>query len=213
MTIGERLRQARKKQQLTQQQVADALHVSRKTISSWETGRSYPDVASLVGLSDLRAITTDLLLKGDAALLADLTRRAILLRRVRRLGWAAMAINLLLLIGFGANNSGLAGFSLGRYWTGLLIAVMVVNFLPLLGTELWQIQVQGTPPLVIALKNWILGIIGWAVICGGGFIACWRGLGAIWWWPVVWIGIYAAGCMGSFWWYGRSHHLFNRTGQ
>ena len=47
MTIGEQLTTARKARKLTQQQVAEQLHVTRQTISSWEVGRSYPDLASV----------------------------------------------------------------------------------------------------------------------------------------------------------------------
>jgi len=57
MEFGDRLKQERKKRKLTQQVVADELNVSRQTISSWETENSYPDIASLLRLSDYYQIS------------------------------------------------------------------------------------------------------------------------------------------------------------
>lgn len=53
MDISEKLKRCRTDKSLTQAQVAEKLHVSRKTISGWENGRSYPDINSFVKLSDL----------------------------------------------------------------------------------------------------------------------------------------------------------------
>ncbi|WP_157800191.1 helix-turn-helix domain-containing protein [Sporolactobacillus pectinivorans] len=65
MTIGERLQNQRKKLGYTQQEIAGKLHVSRQTISNWEVGKNYPDLQSIVDLSDIYNISLDLLLKGD----------------------------------------------------------------------------------------------------------------------------------------------------
>lgn len=50
---------------LTQQEVANELMISRKTISSWENGRSYPDIFMLVQISDLYHVSLDDLLRED----------------------------------------------------------------------------------------------------------------------------------------------------
>ncbi|MDV7693992.1 helix-turn-helix transcriptional regulator [Pediococcus parvulus] len=68
MEISEKLKQCRSNKALTQAQVTETLHVSRKTISAWENGRSYPDVNSFVKLSDLYGISLDLLLRDDRVL-------------------------------------------------------------------------------------------------------------------------------------------------
>ena len=47
MEIGSKLRQARQRTGMTQEQVAREIHVSRQTISNWETGKSLPDVLSV----------------------------------------------------------------------------------------------------------------------------------------------------------------------
>lgn len=72
MTIGERLQNRRKELGYTQQEIADRLHVSRQTISNWEVGKNYPDLQSIVDLSDIYNISLDLLLKGDEKVMKKL---------------------------------------------------------------------------------------------------------------------------------------------
>lgn len=59
------LQEERKKVGLTQQEVADQLHVSRQTISSWETGKSVPDIDALQRLGKFYDISLDQLIKGE----------------------------------------------------------------------------------------------------------------------------------------------------
>lgn len=63
MDIGTKIKNARIGAQLTQEQAAEALGVSRQTISNWETGKTYPDIISVIRMSDLYAISLDHLLK------------------------------------------------------------------------------------------------------------------------------------------------------
>ncbi len=49
----------------TQAEIAEKLHVTRQTISNWEQGKSYPDLDTLVKISDIYKISIDTLLKGD----------------------------------------------------------------------------------------------------------------------------------------------------
>lgn len=63
--IGEFLSILRKPKGLTQQEVADALGVSNKTVSSWETGASCPDIGMLPAIAELFGVTCDELLRGE----------------------------------------------------------------------------------------------------------------------------------------------------
>jgi Predicted transcriptional regulators len=72
MKIGEKLLQARKANQMNQEEVADRIFVSRQTISNWENEKSYPDIISIIKLSDLYHISLDDLLKGDESIMAHL---------------------------------------------------------------------------------------------------------------------------------------------
>ncbi len=66
MEISERLKEARQKTGMTQDQVAEKILVSRVTVSHWENGKSLPDIVSLLSLSDLYGISLDELVKGDS---------------------------------------------------------------------------------------------------------------------------------------------------
>lgn len=66
------LKEQRTKMGLTQQEVADHLHVTRQAISGWETGKSYPDIPLLVALSDYYDLSLDYMLKGDEKYLAKI---------------------------------------------------------------------------------------------------------------------------------------------
>lgn len=65
MDIGPKIKNARVKANLTQEQVAEALGVSRQTISNWENEKTYPDIISVVKMSDLYQISLDHLLKEE----------------------------------------------------------------------------------------------------------------------------------------------------
>ncbi len=71
MKFGEKLKDARLKAELTQEAVAGRIGVSRQSLSNWENDRTYPDLASVLKLSDLYGLSLDDLLREDM----DLRRR------------------------------------------------------------------------------------------------------------------------------------------
>lgn len=66
MTTGERLADLRKKRNWTQEQLADALDISRQAVSKWESDAAYPDTDKLVQLAELYDVSIDYLLRGVA---------------------------------------------------------------------------------------------------------------------------------------------------
>lgn len=72
MRFGERLKKARSDMNLTQGDVANELYVTRQTISSWENEKTYPDISSLIQLSNYYQISLDTLLKEDTGMREDL---------------------------------------------------------------------------------------------------------------------------------------------
>ncbi len=74
MDIGKKIQEARLCAKLTQEQSAEALGVSRQTISNWENGKTYPDIVSVISLSDLYSVTLDELLKGDMKMIEYLEK-------------------------------------------------------------------------------------------------------------------------------------------
>ncbi|MBB1110609.1 helix-turn-helix transcriptional regulator [Limosilactobacillus sp. pH52_RY] len=65
MKFADKMKLYRRQKGWTQQDVAERLLISRKTISSWENGRSYPDIFMLVQISDLYHVSLDDLLRED----------------------------------------------------------------------------------------------------------------------------------------------------
>ena len=71
MKFGEKLKSARVRKDMTQEAVAKQIGVSRQSLSNWENDRTYPDLASVLRLSDLYGLSLDDLLREDM----DLRRR------------------------------------------------------------------------------------------------------------------------------------------
>lgn len=68
MEIGSKIKKSRIDAKLTQEQAAEALGISRQTISNWENEKSYPDIVSVLKMSDLYGVSLDYLLKGDSTM-------------------------------------------------------------------------------------------------------------------------------------------------
>ena len=68
MEFNEKLQELRKQRGLTQEELAQALYVSRTAISKWESGRGYPNIDSLKTIAKFFAVTIDELLSGDELL-------------------------------------------------------------------------------------------------------------------------------------------------
>jgi len=64
MTIGERLYNLRKERNMSQEDLANVLDVSRQTVSKWETGESMPDFNKICPLCEYFGITSDELISG-----------------------------------------------------------------------------------------------------------------------------------------------------
>ena len=65
MLIGDKLKEARLKKNMTQEEVAEKIFVSRQSISNWENNKTYPDIGNVISLSDLYDVSLDELLKGS----------------------------------------------------------------------------------------------------------------------------------------------------
>ena len=67
MNIGTKIKTARVEANLTQEKAAEILGVSRQTVSNWENEKSYPDIVSVIKMSDIYNVSLDKLLKEDTA--------------------------------------------------------------------------------------------------------------------------------------------------
>lgn len=97
MNIGQKLKEARTQAGLSQEKVSEEIHVSRQTVSNWETEKTYPDVVSLVKLSDIYGISLDELLKGDSKMLQHLEESTNTVKSNRRLSIIGI-VNLVVII-------------------------------------------------------------------------------------------------------------------
>lgn len=68
MEFHEKLQELRKNRGLTQEELAEALYVSRTAVSKWESGRGYPSIDSLKEISKYFAVSIDDLLSGETLL-------------------------------------------------------------------------------------------------------------------------------------------------
>lgn len=64
MTFGERLYELRKNKNVSQEELAELLDVSRQSISKWENDKAYPEMTRLLFLSDYFAVSLDYLMRG-----------------------------------------------------------------------------------------------------------------------------------------------------
>ena len=65
MDIGSRMKKYREEQNISQEELALKIFVSRQTISNWETDKSYPDIKSLIMLSNIFNVSLDNFIKKD----------------------------------------------------------------------------------------------------------------------------------------------------
>ncbi len=111
MTFGEKLRQLRVQNGLTQEQLAAKIYVTRTAVSKWETDRGYPSLDSLKMLSDMFGVSLDSLISS-----ADIQNNRTPVKKRKRVFYiisvlclAAAALLLLLACFFNAPYLNIAG--------------------------------------------------------------------------------------------------------
>ena len=76
--IGKEILRIRKEQSLTQEEFGELFHVTRQTVSNWENGKNYPDLQTLVELSQRFGISLDTILKGEEKMVKTIDRERLL---------------------------------------------------------------------------------------------------------------------------------------
>lgn len=120
--FGEKIKEKRNDLKLTQTEVGEKINVSRQTISSWENGKSYPDIPMLVTLSDFYDLSLDYLLKEDNIYMSKIKKENNLLRFLR----IFFVIQIIVAISVGARTLIISGSTL----IGMLssLAIFVITF-------------------------------------------------------------------------------------
>lgn len=93
MDISNQIKTRREAMGLSQEQLAEKLYVSRRTISNWERDKTYPDVQSLLMLSILFGTSIDTLVKGDVTVMEEAVERD-----RKRMGTRMMRLAVLMLL-------------------------------------------------------------------------------------------------------------------
>ena len=101
MNIGNKIKNAREENKLTQTQASESLMVSRQTISNWENGKSLPDILSVIRMSELYQISLDELLKGDKAMMEKIEKDIEISKTEKKIikyAWIAILVGAILLV-------------------------------------------------------------------------------------------------------------------
>lgn len=75
MELSNQMKKYRTEAGLSQDALAEKIYVSRQTISNWETGKNYPDINSLLRMSEVFGVSVDVLLKGDVEEIKEMVNK------------------------------------------------------------------------------------------------------------------------------------------
>ena len=123
MEIGKKLKNARIEAGLTQEKAAEKIDVSSQTISNWENEKSYPDIISVIALSDLYSVSLDALLKGDQKMAEHLEESTNVVKSNKKLT-GAILLNIILMILLIALNMLLPE---GTYYLVIVFCVVIMS--------------------------------------------------------------------------------------
>ncbi len=141
MDIGSKIKKSRVEANMTQEQAAEALGISRQTISNWENEKTYPDIISVLRMSDLYNVSLDYLLKGESpmnAYMDYLDESTNVVRSQTRFSKLALILVYLVIWTiaivffwvFTAKDSGdPMGYSLMFLWIILPVSIFIISFL------------------------------------------------------------------------------------
>jgi len=123
MDLNQILRKKRKEHHFTQEQLAEKLLVSPKTISNWETGRTFPDIESLIRIAKLYNLSLDNLLVEGSDVVKDIEKKP-RLAVLKRYVWMPSILNIILILVVSQQNflGKLSGLT-----TGLILVSIALN--------------------------------------------------------------------------------------
>ncbi len=166
MTFGEKLKKLRSDKNLTQEELAQRLYVSRTAISKWESGRGFPNIESLKALATCFSVTVDELLSGDEWITLAEQDQKQKERRIKSTIFGLLDVSLVLLLflpffaqtvdGTVREVSLLMLATAQGYLKTLYVAVVVGSVLSGLVAIFWQTRVGRTISLVLSVMGVVL---------------------------------------------------------
>lgn len=130
MELGKQIKKYRNGLSLSQDTLAEKVYVSRQTISNWENDKSYPDVNSLVLLSEVFHTSIDDLIKGDVKVMKEEIRR-----EDRR------------------KFEKLSNVFAGMFLTVVITPIPLAHFLSYFGIAIWVILMAATMYVAIVVEK------------------------------------------------------------
>lgn len=116
MEISTQIKKYRNAMELSQEDLAEKIYVTRQTISNWENEKSYPDIHSLLLLSSLFNVSLDQLIKGDIEIMKKEINKA----EVTKFNWFSKIFGVLFII-------------------SIIVFVPLLVFLRIYGAVIWAI--------------------------------------------------------------------------
>ena len=150
MDIGQKLKEKRTDANLSQEDLAKILGISRQTVSSWENNRSYPDIGSLLKLSDLYGTSLDELLKEDPVMRKHMETNSELARK----DWNRLFEIAIVLLPIGSLVA-----HWGATWVGLILRLIGIAMLPPLWIARWKFFGMPTDAMQKSLLGLALCIV------------------------------------------------------
>ncbi len=83
MNLGNKILKIRKDNKMSQEDLAEVLNVTRQTVSNWENGKNYPDITTLVLISDKFNISLDILLKGEQRMIKEIDKKVKMSKKLK----------------------------------------------------------------------------------------------------------------------------------
>ena len=146
MMLGEKIQALRKERQMSQEQLANQLGVSRQSISKWELSESVPDIGNLISIGELFGVSMDTLLKEELPLQEDLA------------GVAAPPEHVSAYVARGEAVG--AGYGVALFLAMLIVAVWC-TYAGILGRTLGVILIGGTTFLALGNLVHLLIVLRW----------------------------------------------------
>lgn len=176
MEFNEKLQELRKNKELTQEELAESLYVSRTAVSKWESGRGYPNIESLKEISKFFSVSIDELLSGEKLLFIAEKENKTNIKSICELLFGAVDLFYVLLVflplypdtvnGFIysvnlLNYTEISSFNKTIYWV-MFLALVLIGATKIMLTKLGKEKVNKAVTVVSVVLN-ILIILLFAI--------------------------------------------------
>ncbi len=101
MNLDEKIKKIRKDNKMSQDDLAEVLNVTRQTISNWENGKNYPDIETLIKISNKFNISLDILLKENMKMVKEIDENVKNTKKYKTILITIISLSLIFICSFG----------------------------------------------------------------------------------------------------------------